>query len=117
MLVFICIYNQITRETILYAAFSLALPFIFNASKNWKWDRWIGELSYPVYISHISVLMVCRTLPAKLEPTTLAWIYLPVLLLVSAGLVLAIDTPVERWRQRRVRRSALREMPVSIGAL
>jgi peptidoglycan/LPS O-acetylase OafA/YrhL len=35
----------------------MALPFIFLLTKNWKWDRYIGELSYPIYISHMLVLI------------------------------------------------------------
>ena len=33
----------------------LSVPFIFALTKNWKVDRWIGELSYPVYIVHVVV--------------------------------------------------------------
>jgi peptidoglycan/LPS O-acetylase OafA/YrhL len=31
------------------------IPFMFNYLKNNKYDIWIGELSYPMYISHITV--------------------------------------------------------------
>jgi peptidoglycan/LPS O-acetylase OafA/YrhL len=41
--------------------FFISVPFIFVLSKKWKVDRWIGELSYPVYISHILVLMIVET--------------------------------------------------------
>jgi peptidoglycan/LPS O-acetylase OafA/YrhL len=36
--------------------FFLCLPFIFILTKDWKYDTYIGELSYPIYISHIFVL-------------------------------------------------------------
>ncbi len=36
--------------------FFIALPFIFILTKNWKRDNYIGELSYPIYISHIFML-------------------------------------------------------------
>ena len=39
-----------------FVVFVGALPFIFNLTKNWKFDRYIGELSYPIYISHIFIL-------------------------------------------------------------
>lgn len=35
----------------------ICIPFIFQLSKNWKLDRMIGELSYPVYISHWLILL------------------------------------------------------------
>lgn len=36
--------------------FFLCLPFVFLLSKKWKRDSKIGELSYPIYISHILLL-------------------------------------------------------------
>jgi peptidoglycan/LPS O-acetylase OafA/YrhL len=41
---------------IFYAAFILCLPFIFFYSRNMKFDRKVGELSYPVYLSHWLVI-------------------------------------------------------------
>lgn len=35
--------------------FFLSLPFVFMLTKKWKMDAFIGELSYPIYISHILV--------------------------------------------------------------
>ena len=42
--------------------FFLSVPFIFMLSKKWKKDRYIGELSYPIYISHILLLWPIRFL-------------------------------------------------------
>jgi peptidoglycan/LPS O-acetylase OafA/YrhL len=33
-----------------------ALPFLFKLTKSWSIDRHIGELSYPVYLSHMMVI-------------------------------------------------------------
>lgn len=38
------------------------LPFVFSLSKRWKIDAYIGELSYPMYISHILILTLINTL-------------------------------------------------------
>ena len=35
--------------------FFISIPFVFMLSKHWKIDRYIGELSYPIYISHMLV--------------------------------------------------------------
>ena len=35
----------------------VCIPFVFQLTKNWKFDRVIGELSYPVYISHWLILL------------------------------------------------------------
>jgi len=45
-----------------FTLFFLAIPFVFELSKSWKWDRWIGELSYPIYISHMLVVIVVSQL-------------------------------------------------------
>lgn len=42
--------------------FYVSIPFIFILTKNWKFDRNIGELSYPIYISHTFVLICIRPL-------------------------------------------------------
>ena len=37
---------------IFYILFATAVPFIFEVTKRNKYDRWIGELSYPLYLVH-----------------------------------------------------------------
>jgi peptidoglycan/LPS O-acetylase OafA/YrhL len=41
----------------IYFLFILFLPLLFVQTKDNKVDRYIGELSYPVYIVHIFVIM------------------------------------------------------------
>lgn len=36
-----------------YLAFAVSIPYIFRLTKENKLDRFIGELSYPVYITHM----------------------------------------------------------------
>jgi len=40
----------------------ITLPFVFLLTKDSKIDRYIGELSYPVYISHNFVMMMMTVL-------------------------------------------------------
>ncbi len=42
--------------------FFICLPFIFILTQKWKIDTYIGELSYPIYISHIFVLTCLESL-------------------------------------------------------
>jgi len=42
--------------------FSACVPFVFILSKNWRIDRFLGELSYPIYISHLLVQTVLTLL-------------------------------------------------------
>lgn len=42
--------------------FFICLPFIFILTKKWKYDTYVGELSYPIYISHMFVLFCMSVL-------------------------------------------------------
>jgi peptidoglycan/LPS O-acetylase OafA/YrhL len=60
ILVFTLSYNffQIPGKSYFYFfIFFICLPFVFKLTKKWKKDSYIGELSYPIYISHILVLI------------------------------------------------------------
>ncbi len=46
---------QINRGLYLGIIAAISLPFIFSLSKKTRWDRFIGELSYPVYLSHFTI--------------------------------------------------------------
>lgn len=74
------------------------MPAIFSLSKNSAVDRWIGDLSYPLYLVHVLVLVVMhvKNIPAP------GSVFLPVALVVSALLLVVVDHPVERYRQRRL---------------
>ncbi len=86
---------------LLFSLFALALPFIFYVSKEWKWDRWIGEISYPLYICHMLVLSLTTNLRQACEPMIGGAIYLLGSVALSVLLVYAVDQPMERWRQSR----------------
>jgi peptidoglycan/LPS O-acetylase OafA/YrhL len=52
--------DEPARRWYFYGLFVLALPFIFMFSKNSKLDRIIGELSFPVYVSHHFIMFLWR---------------------------------------------------------
>ncbi len=47
-------------QWIYFMSFALLVPFCFKFFKNNNFDRWIGELSYPIYISHVFVIYLVR---------------------------------------------------------
>ena len=47
--------GDLIKIAVFYPIFALALPLIFNFQEKRPWDKWIGELSYPVYICHMLV--------------------------------------------------------------
>lgn len=91
-----------------YVSLAVTTPFIFQAFKNVGWDRWIGELSYPLYLCHLFVLALVIAVTGKES----VLIGVTASLAMAVLLVLLVEKPVDRWRQRRVeRRQAAVENP------
>lgn len=78
--------------------FALLVPAIFSLSRKNKWDRWLGDLSYPLYLVHVLVMVV---LGAKAIPAP-GQVLLPMALGAAALLLVVVDRPVEKYRQRRL---------------
>jgi peptidoglycan/LPS O-acetylase OafA/YrhL len=81
-------------------AFFAALPFIFIYTKSSKRDAYIGELSYPIYISHMLVLTFLKLfiIPKAYLGLTLTI----VTILFSILLNELIAKKIEKIRQKRV---------------
>lgn len=94
---FIPLYRN--QGWIAYVLFAACLPVLFTVTKSSKIDRWIGGLSYPIYILHAPVLLI---LGAYAGATT-GGLALPVTLGISILVVQFVDRPLEEWRQNRVR--------------
>lgn len=79
---------------IYFLVFFLSIPFIFILTKNWKIDRYIGELSYPVYISHLLVLYVINFLDyplIKANGLTVSLITIGISILLNECIVKRIE--------------------------
>lgn len=101
--------NDEVGRWLVYGIVAAAVPLIFNAFKDFAADRWIGELSYPIYLGHLMIV----GLVLKYEPPH------PVLVAFAGTLALAtllfacIDRPVDRWRQARAAASGRRTLPAA----
>jgi peptidoglycan/LPS O-acetylase OafA/YrhL len=82
----------------LYLLFGATLPFLFQASKEWRLDRWIGNLSYPVYLIHASVLLFLKFGYG----TDKGLITVALSTIVALVLLVVVEQPLERFRQRRI---------------
>ena len=92
-------------DWILYVLFGSALPFLFQASKDWRLDRWIGNLSYPIYLVHASVLLMLKIgygVDAGLVTVLCST-------LAALVLMVAVEQPLEKVRQRRTQRDISRQ--------
>jgi peptidoglycan/LPS O-acetylase OafA/YrhL len=82
-----------------------AVPLLFNLSRRARLDRFIGDLSYPMYLSHVTckwVLLAVMGVSKKDTAVVPGWELLLLTVLASVVLVWLVDYPVDRWRQARV---------------
>jgi peptidoglycan/LPS O-acetylase OafA/YrhL len=79
-----------------------AIPVLFRWSSTNRLDRYIGELSYPLYVTH---WMVAIVVSVSLRALGLNWSpAIPTLvfsLLLSALILRCVMDPIERLRRRR----------------
>jgi len=98
--VFALIIRPKAEELITVAAFAAAVPWLFRATGRLRADRWIGELSYPVYIGHVMLLPCAWQIATTSHPFSAG--------LLAAGLAVGfaalfhtlVETSVDRFRQR-----------------
>ncbi len=62
LLLISCRIKEIYAVLVSYIVWACLLPFLFAISKSLKWDRVVGELSYPVYLLHVFVISVVGVL-------------------------------------------------------
>lgn len=85
---------------ILILAFTFVVPKLFELTKHSKADRFIGELSYPLYVVHFPVL-IC--LWNKGVATNIIGITcFSITLVISIIIHLALEKPIDKWRQRSI---------------
>lgn len=84
----------------IYTVLVAALPFIFETFKAIPWDRWIGNLSYPVYLVHTAVLSAVHNYTGGLSPVLI----IGGTLVISIAINFLVEEPLERYRQRRAAR-------------
>ncbi|MFY9958599.1 acyltransferase family protein [Bradyrhizobium sp.] len=103
---------------------ALLLPALFDFSARHKWDRWLGELSYPLYLVHWPVLVfgvAISQLPhmaALGRSQAYPYALIAVSLIASHAINRWIVNPIDSWRQARIRKSAtgLAEVAISTTA-
>lgn len=81
------------------------LPVIFKFTGSNRIDRWIGELSYPMYISHTLLLLVVRGI---MQHYHIAEVYFSLIVIItticfSFVLISLIGKRLENYRAKRVK--------------
>ncbi len=80
---------------IMLAAFALGLPSLFALSRDWSTDRQVGELAYPLYLTHFLFAW-----PSTLYGPYAVVVCLALSLVLSLLLVFFVQRPVDRYRAR-----------------
>ncbi|RZK40099.1 MAG: acyltransferase [Pedobacter sp.] len=93
--------NNFIKEVFLFVFTALAIPSLFNLTAKSKIDRYLGDLSYPIYISQSLIIMVTG---AKIFPKPFGWGLTAVILCIAAGIFLTyfVTRPIEKIRQKKI---------------
>lgn len=84
-----------------YIGWAAFIPFLFAITKSNKLDRWLGELSYPVYLLHyfiVSLVAATYTRLIWLPEFARAGIVAVISIVISIGLLQLIVAPIENRR-------------------
>lgn len=102
--------NILIKEYLYYSFICAMVPLLLLASKNKKWDTYIGELSYLLYISHIFILLLINQLHIPyFNQLGIATLILSVAFSILSNELLA--KKIEKYRQRRVFTSLSSRLP------
>ncbi|MDI6775368.1 MAG: acyltransferase family protein [Verrucomicrobiota bacterium] len=78
-----------------------AIPFTFQATMRLKWDRWLGDPSYPVYIAHLLVMSAGEFF-LNIPLNRLVYFAIPVTLVAAVALDKAQDR-IDAYRRALVK--------------
>ena len=54
--------DELVKTFLLFALVLMLMPLTFVFQSRKKWDQWVGDLSYPIYICHLLVIYVTNWL-------------------------------------------------------
>jgi peptidoglycan/LPS O-acetylase OafA/YrhL len=93
--------SLMVKTILLFLIFFLLLPFVFLFKDKWGADKWIGELSYPIYICHILVINVVSFFSRRLainDSSVLGFLVVIGSILFSFVLIHYVSNPLEKFR-------------------
>lgn len=94
-----------------YGLAALAIPCLFHVTRHSKFDAFLGNFSYPLYLIHWLVMYIYEafTMTLHLPMRDSPW---RILILVALSLafswlvIVMVEVPLDRYRQRRYARMA-----------
>jgi len=105
-------YTNDFASVVMYAAFTLLVPFLFIASQRSPIDKFLGDISYPFYIVHG---LAAELVGGGIGRQTNIVAGLSLSFALSLLLILVVEHPVERLRKsiRARSTSELNKLPTS----
>ena len=98
---------------VLYPALFFSIPALFALTKNSFWDRQIGELSYPFYLIHYSIIELANVVSDHItfsaNGATIACLL--VTLVLSIAVVQLVEVRIDRFRAALFQRTKHRLQP------
>ncbi len=93
----------VIKQWTFYALACGAIPWLFMTSKDSRVDRYLGELSYPLYLVHFLAVWFLPPLLERIGITQSAPLFvLAASLGLSVALIHFVSIPLERIRQQRL---------------
>ena len=93
--------SLVLNEPILLLLIALFTPLIFFITKNSRVDAFFGDLSYPVYLSHLFVATVLGNLFVWKNPAHATLAYILITFVASTALIYLVEKPVKLLRAKR----------------
>lgn len=93
--------NEIVNATVPFIVCACLICILFYATSRNSIDRFIGELSYPVYVVHILIINILGVVMAR--DSIFSILAAGITILVSIGLVKYVQAPIEKYRMLRLK--------------
>jgi peptidoglycan/LPS O-acetylase OafA/YrhL len=102
------VFRNNPLQWLYFGCMTICIPGIFFVTKNMKIDRFLGNLSYPMYISHALLIDVARVLfPDQSHGSIFVLIMVLIILFFSISADNFMLQPIDRFRQKRIGESQL----------
>lgn len=103
-------FNNPYVTILCYAIFALSIIPVFHASRKSKMDKLIGELSYPIYLTHWPI--VAFVITSHRGSWLWSFILIGISVLCSIALHFGVDRYVERFRVKLSKPKALEKINI-----
>ena len=85
--------------------FAALIPYVFSLTHSWKFDRFLADMSFPLYLVHwpvAGISIYIRDYFLLSLPEYRGLVPAAASIAAAALLVIFVERPVERWRQSRI---------------